>query len=178
MTATARKPAIEPFVISRVFDAPRELVFKAFTEPEHMKNWWGPKGFKVIAQSMDLRPGGMYHYGLQAPDGNTMWGRFIYREIAAPQYIVLVSSFSDEKGGITRHPMSPDWPIEMLSTFLFEDAGEGRTKLTVKWVPINESDEERQTFEKGRPSMMAGWTGTMVQLEKYLSDVKDQGASS
>ncbi len=151
MTATARKPAIEPFVISRVFDAPRELVFKAFTEPEHMKNWWGPKGFKVIAQSMDLRPGGMYHYGLQAPDGNTMWGRFIYREIAAPERIVFVSSFSDEKGGVTRHPMSPDWPIEMLSTFLFEDLGDDRTKFTVIWAPINETDKERETFEKGRP---------------------------
>ena len=107
MSVTERKPAIEPFVISRVFDAPRELVFKAFTDPERMKHWWGPKGFKVIAQNMDLRPGGMYHYGLEAPDGNTMWGRFVYREIAAPERIVFVNSFSDEKGGLTRHPMSP-----------------------------------------------------------------------
>jgi uncharacterized protein YndB with AHSA1/START domain len=178
MTATARKPAIEPFVISRVFDAPRELVFKAFTEPEHMKNWWGPKGFKVIAQSMDLRPGGMYHYGLQAPDGNTMWGRFIYREIAAPERIVFVSSFSDERGGLTRHPMSPDWPVEMLSTFLFEDLGDDRTKFMVIWAPINETDKERETFEKGRPSMTGGWTGTMEQLEKYLAEVKGRAAKA
>src|SRR5262245_62877079 len=96
----------EEFVISRVLDAPRELVFKAFTDPEHMKHWWGPKGFKVVASKMDLRPGGRYHYGLQAPDGSTIWGRFIYREIAAPQLIGLINSFSDENGRVTRHPMN------------------------------------------------------------------------
>ena len=178
MTATAREAAIDPFVISRVFDAPRELVFKAFTEPERMKHWWGPKGFTVIAQTMDLRPGGMYHYGLKAPDGNTMWGRFVYREIAAPERIVFVNSFSDEKGGLTRHPMSPSWPLEMLSTFLFEDLGNERTKLTIIWAPINETDQERGTFEKGRPSMTGGWTGTFEKLEGYLAEFKGQAAKA
>lgn len=172
MTKTAEKSSTEPFVISRVFDAPRELVFKAFTEPEHMKHWWGPKGFKVIASEMDLRPGGMYHYGLQAPDGSTMWGRFIYREIAAPELIVLINSFSDAKGGITRHPMNSSWPSEMLSRFSFEEAGDGKTKLTISWAPINESDEERETFDKGRPSMTQGWSGTFEQLEAYLAAVQ------
>src|SRR5215510_12390691 len=73
------------FVISRKLAAPRTLVFAAFTEPERMKHWWGPKGFKVIAATMDLRPGGIYHYGLQAPDGSTMWGKFVYREIVRPE---------------------------------------------------------------------------------------------
>ena len=168
MTSAAEKPKTEPFVISRVFDAPRELVFKTFTDPEHMKHWWGPKGFNVIASSMDLRPGGTYHYGLQAPDGSTMWGRFLYQEIAAPERIVLISSFSDANGGVTRHPMSPGWPLEMLSIFSFEDVG-GKTKLTISWAPINESDEERATFEKGRPSMTQGWSGTFEQLEAYLA---------
>ncbi len=99
-----------------------------------MKHWWGPKGFTVVAASMDLRPGGIYHYGLRAPDGSTMWGKFVYREIVRPERIVLVNSFSDEAGNLTRHPMSPTWPLEMLSTFLF--AGEqGRTTFTIKWVP-------------------------------------------
>src|SRR5438270_3022082 len=92
------------FVITRGFDAPRERVFAAFTEPEEMKKWWGPKGFTVIASKMDLRPGGTYHYGMRAPDGSTIWGKFVYREILPPERIVLVNSFSDEAGGITRHP--------------------------------------------------------------------------
>jgi uncharacterized protein YndB with AHSA1/START domain len=162
----------EPFVISRVFDAPRELVFKAFTEPERMKEWWGPKGFKGIAGEMDLRPGGRYHYGLQAPDGSTMWGLFVYREVSAPERIVLVNSFSDAEGGLTRHPMNPKWPLRLLSIFTFEDAGGGKTKLTVSWTPIEESDEERAVFEQARPSMTQGWSGTFEQLETYLAAVQ------
>ena len=172
MTTSAEKPKVEPFVISRVFDAPRGLVFNAFTEVEHLKHWWGPKGSKVIAAELDLRPGGTYHFALQAPDGSTMWGRFVYREIAAPERIVFVHSFSDEKGGLTRHPMSPDWPIEMLSTFLFEDVGSNRTKVTINWVPINATDIERQTFDDGRGSMTQGWTGTFDKLESYLAGKK------
>ncbi len=172
MTKATEKPKTEPFVISRVFDAPRELVFKAMTDPEHMKHWFGPKGFKTIAQTMDLRPGGIYHYGLQAPDGSTMWGRFVYREIAAPERIVLVNSFSDAEGGITRHPMSPTWPLEMLSIYSLEEVEEGRTKVTISWAPFNASDEELATFDQGRPSMTQGFSGTFAQLEAYLEDIQ------
>jgi uncharacterized protein YndB with AHSA1/START domain len=101
-----------------------------------------------------------------------MWARFVYREIAAPERIVFVHSFSDEKGGLTRHPMSPDWPIEMLSTFLFEDVGSNRTKVTINWVPINATDVERETFEEGRGSMTQGWAGTFDKLESYLAGKK------
>jgi uncharacterized protein YndB with AHSA1/START domain len=178
MSATTARPGTEPFVITRVFDAPRELVFKVFTEPEHMKHWWGPKGFKVLSSNMDLRPGGIYHYGLQAPDGSAMWGRFVYREIMAPERIVLVNSFSDEKGGVTRHPLNASWPLELLSTFTFEDVGDDRTRLTISWLPINETDAERESFEKGRPSMTGGWTGTLQQLEAYLATLTGRPASA
>jgi uncharacterized protein YndB with AHSA1/START domain len=121
---------------------------------------------------MDLRPGGMYHYGLEAPDGSTMWGRFIYQEISAPESIILISSFSDAEGGVTRHPMSPNWPLQMLSRFSFEETGDEKTKLTISWTPINESDEELATFEKARPSMTQGWSGTFEQLEAYLASAQ------
>jgi uncharacterized protein YndB with AHSA1/START domain len=174
MSIAAAKPNIEPFVISRTFDAPRELVFKAFTDVDRLKHWWGPKGFKVITSTIDLRPGGIYHYSLQAPDGTAMWGRFVFREIAAPERIVYVSSFSDEKGGLTRHFMHEKWPLELLSTLLFEDAGSGRTKVTLSWVPINENDVERETFDDNRESMTQGWTGTFENLDHYLAGLKSQ----
>ena len=83
------------FVISRVLDAPRDLVWKCFTDPEHMKHWWGPKGVKVLASKMDLRPGGTYHYGMQVPDGPMMWGKFVYREIVPPERLVATELFDD-----------------------------------------------------------------------------------
>jgi len=164
----ANPGASKEFVISRTFDAPRATVFKAFTEPERMKQWWGPKGFTVVSNKMDLRPGGTYHYCLRAPDGKEMWGKFVYREIAPPERIVFVNSFSDAKGGVTRHPMSPSWPREMLSTFLFSEK-DGRTTFTVKWSPLDPDPTERATFDGGHESMKQGWTGTMDQLEAYLA---------
>lgn len=157
------------FEISRVFDAPRDLVWRCFTEPEHMKQWWGPKGVKVVKSEMDLRPGGTYHYAMQMPDGAVMWGKFTYREIVPPSKLVFINCFSDEHGGVTRHPMAPNWPLEMLSTFSFEALGNGKTRFTVRWAPYNATEEERKTFDAGHASMNQGWSGTMEQLEAYLA---------
>ncbi len=163
-------PAIEPFVISRTFDAPRELVFAAFTEPARMREWWGPKGFTVIKQAMDLRPGGAYHYGLESSTGQAMWGKLIFREIAPPKRLVFITCFSDAEGGVTRHPMAATWPLETLSTHTFEDAG-GKTKATIRWEPVNASAEEIATFNAAHASMTGGWNGTMDQLAAYLATV-------
>jgi uncharacterized protein YndB with AHSA1/START domain len=118
---------------------------------------------------MDLRVGGTYHYGLKAPDGTPMWGLFVFREIVPNKKLVFVSSFSDEKAGVTRHPGHERWPLEMLSTFSLDDAGDGRTRFTVSWQPHNATAEERETFEAGRESMKQGWAGTFEQLEAYLA---------
>lgn len=167
--------AVREFVISRSFDAPRELMFRVWTDPEHMQHWWGPKGFTVVYHKMDLRPGGSYHYCLRAPDGQHMWGKFVYRAVVKPERIVFVNSFSDEKGGITKHPMSPTWPLEMLSTITFTEQA-GRTTVTVRWLPLNATEEERQTFETGFDSMQQGWTGTLDQLTAYLADATKERA--
>src|SRR3954453_17495733 len=133
-----------------------------------MKQWWGPKGFTGVASKMDLRPGGSYLYGMKAPDGSAMWGRFVYREVVPPQKLVVINSFSDEAGGVTRHPMAPTWPLEMLSVFTFEELGD-KTKFTVHWSPLNASEEERATFAEGHASMQQGWGGTLDKLESYLA---------
>ena len=162
----------EDFVMSRVFDVPRDLLWKCFTEPERMKQWWGPKGFKVLSVKMDLRPGGSYHYGMQSPDGHAMWGKFVFREVVPQERLVFINSFSDEKGGITRHPGNENWPLELLSSFTFEDMPGGKTKFTVRWAPHNANEEERKSFDTNRDSMRQGWGGTMDQLEAYLTRAK------
>ena len=159
----------QEFVISRVFDAPRDLVWKCFTDPERMQQWWGPKGVAVVKSEMDLRPGGRYLYAMRSPDGTVMWGKMAYREITPPSRIVFVNSFSDEAGGTTRHPMAPTWPLEMLSVFQFEDLG-GKTKFTVTWSPLNATEEEKATFAAGHGSMNQGWTGTLDKLTAYLPE--------
>jgi len=167
----AGNPAIKPFVISRAFDVPRERMWKAWTERDELMQWFGPKGFKMTTAKLDFRPGGTFHYCLRSPDGKEMWGKFVYREIAAPERIVLVNSFSDETGGITRHPMSPTWPREMLSTFTLAQQG-GKTTVNIEWIPLNPTDEERKTFDGAHDGMKQGWTGTMDQLADYLAKTK------
>lgn len=160
------------FVMSRVFDAPRALLWQCFTDAERMKHWWGPKGFTVLSSKMDLRVGGSYHYGMKTPDGGAMWGLFKYREIVPQEKLVFVNAFSDEQGGITRHPGSAKWPLYMLSTFTFEDAPDGKTKFTVTWRTLDATAEEQKTFDTMHASMTQGWGGTMNALETYLKQLQ------
>ena len=159
------------FVISRVFDAPRETVWKAFTEAERLKQWWGPKGVTVVAAKVDLRPGGVGHYGIRTADGDVMWGKFVYREITEPERLVWVNSFSDEAGGMTRHPLSPTWPLEMLTVVTFEEE-HGKTKLTIRWSPLNPTTEEQQTFDAGHDGMRSGWDGCLDRLGAHLANAQ------
>jgi len=155
------------FAISRVLCAPRELVWKAWTDPGDMARWWGPKAFTNPVCEMDVRPGGLFHYGMRSPDGHEMWGRFGYREILAPERLVFVISFSDEKGGVTRHPMSATWPLEVLNVLSLSEHGD-KTTLTLRGVPVNATEAERKTFEAGHASMQQGFKGTLDQLAEYL----------
>jgi len=172
VTKTVGQPQVPEFIISRTFDAPRDLIWRCFTDPAHMQHWWGPKGFKVLSSKMDFRVGGTYHYGLEAPNGAVMWGRFVYREIVPQERIVFTNSFSDEAGGVTRHPMHKSWPLLLTTTFTFEDAPGGKTVFTVHWRPLDATPEEMKTFDDNRTSMKMGWTGTMDQLDAYLPKAK------
>ena len=161
-----------PFTISRDLEAPRPLVFQVQTDPKHLANWLSPEGFKTIHAAMDFGVGGTYHYGLEGPGGMRMWGLQKFREIAPNEKIVLIQSFSDEDGGLTRHPMAPDWPLEMLSTTTFEDIGPGVTRLTISWLPYNSDEAGIRAFEAGRASMTGGFSGTLAKLEAYLAELQ------
>jgi uncharacterized protein YndB with AHSA1/START domain len=157
-----------PFVISREFDAPRDLVWKTWTEGARLKQWWGPKDFVVHTCKVDLKPGGLFLYGMTAPDGSDMWGRFQYLEVDAPKKLVFILSFSDPAGGISRHPWHMAWPLQMLSSVTFESMG-SRTMVTVQSEPHEAGAEEARTFYDGRDSMKQGWTGTFEKLQDHLA---------
>jgi uncharacterized protein YndB with AHSA1/START domain len=163
----AQTNEIKPFVMTHEVDAPRDLVFKVWTENEHLKKWMSPKGFVMTEATNDLRPGGTFLYCLRSPDGKELWGKWVYREITPPSRIVLVNSFSDPKGGLTRHPMSATWPLEMLATTTLTE-NNGRTSLSLEWIRLNPTDEERKTCETTHDGMRIGWSGTFEQLDAYL----------
>jgi uncharacterized protein YndB with AHSA1/START domain len=155
-------------VITRIFDAPRELVFKVWTESEHLKHWWGPKGFTLGVSKLDFRPGGVFHYSMHSPDGHEMWGKFVYREIVAPEKIVFINSFSDAEGNTVRAPFSPTWPLEILNNMTLAEH-EGKTTLTLRGGPINATEDEHKTFTGMHEGMQQGFAGTFDQLAEYLA---------
>jgi len=120
--------------ITRIFNAPRELVWKAWSEPEHFKRWWGPKTFTAPECKLDFRVGGKYLNCMRAPDGKDYWSTGVYREIVPLERIVYTDNFADEKGNIVPasfYGMPGDFPEEMVVTVTFEDLN-GKTKMTLR----------------------------------------------
>jgi uncharacterized protein YndB with AHSA1/START domain len=168
LAASAGASPSGEFVISRVFDVPRELVWQAHSELDRLKHWWGPKGFTWLTGTLDFRPGGMFYYGMRSPKGEEMWGRFVYREIVKPERIVFINSFSDAKGGLTRAPFAGNWPLEVLNNLTLNEE-DGKTTLTLRGGPINASEEERKMYASMFRSMERGFGGTFDQLAAYLA---------
>jgi uncharacterized protein YndB with AHSA1/START domain len=157
------------FVITRSYEAPRELVWRAFADGEALAQWWGPKGFTLTVFGFEFRPGGTCHYRLDGPNGHTMWARFTYREIAAPERIVFVNAFSDEAGNLSRAPFFDGrWPLEVLMTVTLSEQ-DGTTTVTLRSHPINATDVEVETFESNIESMSQGFGNAFDQLEAYLA---------
>ncbi len=157
----------QEFTISRVFDAPRETVWRAFTTLEHLKHWWGPKGLVWIDGTLDLRPGGTFHYGMRTPDGQEMWGRWVFLEIVPPERLAIRFSFADRQGNPVHHPMSPTWPLEMRGISTFAAQG-NKTLLTTRVVALDADEEAIRSFEAGFDGMTQGFGGTYDQLDAYL----------
>jgi uncharacterized protein YndB with AHSA1/START domain len=155
-------------IISRLYDAPRNLVWKAWTDPARLARWWGPKGFEMLDDKLDLRPGGRYLYGMRAPNGMELWGKFVYSQVLPPERLVFINSFSDKSGGTTCHFASPTWPLEVLNVLTLAEQ-DGRTTLTLEGAPINATEEERNTYQTGFDSMRNGFGGATDQLEAFLA---------
>jgi uncharacterized protein YndB with AHSA1/START domain len=150
----AAESAERELVITRIFDAHRSLVFKAWTEPEHLVHWWGPRGFTSTIIANDVRPGGTYRVHMRGPEGDDHWSQGVYREVVEPERLVLAGAWTDANG----KPTSP----ETLLTVTFEEH-EGKTKLTL----------HQAVFESvtARDAHRGGWTSSLDCLAEYLATV-------
>lgn len=159
----------QTFEISRVFAAPRQRVWEAWTKPEQFAIWFGPKGSKGEVKHFELRPGGYLHTRMEGPDGSVSWGKNVYVEIDAPRRLVWEQSFSNEAAEIAPAPFPMAWPLRMLTTVILEDEG-ANTRVTLRWEPLDASEEALASFVRMIPSMTGGWTGTFDQLDDFLAE--------
>lgn len=156
------------FVITRGFKVSRDRVWKAWSEPDQLKNWWGPKGCSIEIPHFEFRPGGFFHYAMKFTNAPTMWGRFNYREITAPERIVWLNSFSNDRCGIARAPFSEICPLEIQNSVTLAEHT-GTTTVTLCAEPFGEVEKERKYFEELHQSLEQGYGGTFEQLANYLS---------
>jgi uncharacterized protein YndB with AHSA1/START domain len=157
------------FTISREFDAPRAKLFELWIRPEHLGKWFGPKGFELEIKSADIRTGGSSLTRMKSPDGLVIWGKWIIREILPPERLIFIDCFSNESGGLERHPLAPTWPQHNLTTVTFEELGAKKTRVTVQWTPVQETAEELAMFAASHDSMRGGWTGTFDRLAECVA---------
>jgi len=143
-------------VFTRVYDAPRELVFDAWTDPKHLVQWWGPDGFTTTTRSIDVRPGGVWRFVMHGPDGTDYENRITYDEIVRPQRLVYRHGGGDDVE-----------PVAFQTTVTFEADG-GKTKLTMRMVFPSAAERDR-VVEKYRA--VEGANQTLSRLAKHL-DIK------
>ena len=156
------------FMISRSFPVSRQRLYQACSNAEEMLAWFSPPGAKTIKAELDFKAGGTFFYGMQMPDGNMMYGKSLYVEIVPNEKIIYYTRFADEHGNIISHPMSPTWPKEMHTTFLFADEGETNSHLTVIWNYDGDDPLQKSTFMGAKSGMRLGWTGTLDGLTNYF----------
>lgn len=148
--------------ITRFFDAPRELVWQAWTDPQHLMRWWGPEHFTSPRCTLDLRVGGKFLFCMQAPDGQKFWSTGVYQEVIAPERIVYTDSFADEQGNAvpaSYYGMGEDIPFTMQVTVTFEDIA-GETKMTLRHEGIPAGEMSEMTAQ--------GWNGSFDKLAESL----------
>lgn len=157
---------VERMVVTRVFDAPRELVWKAWTESKYVMQWWGPKGFTAPVCHMDFRVGGKSLLCMRTPDGQDGWNGIEYHEIVPFEKIVSSMYFSDAEGNkIDPEQLGmEDEAIEgAYDVTLFEDLGDGRTKVTVIG---------NEPMESARNSgQLEGWRETLEKVAAVVQDL-------
>lgn len=123
---------------SCVFNAPREVVWQAWTRPDRLMRWFAPEHFTPASARVDLRPGGHFLYCMRSPEGVEFWGKGMYREVTPPERLVYVDSFADEEGNPIRpeqYGLSPDYPAETVVTVTLADQG-SKTLLTLTHVGL------------------------------------------
>ena len=159
--------ARKELTITHIFNTPREVVWKAWTDPEEFTKWWGPKEFTTPIIKIDLKMGGNHFNCMQAPDGEKFCSIGTYQEIDPPNKLVVTDSFADEDGNIvpsTYYGLGEGFPMEMLLKVYFEEQ-DGKTKLTLRHSNIDNISESDLN------DMRQGWIESLEKLDEYLNKI-------
>ena len=158
------------YVLERTFAAPRDLVWRTWTEPALLARWYGPN-VETIVHKLDLKPGGLWLVEMRFGSGTSGFQRVEYLEVKAPEKLVWLHATADADWKVTANPMMPDWPRLLLTTVTFAEEGAG-TRLRLTWVPHEATEAEVACFAGAIAGMGKGWNAGMELLEKVLAELQ------
>ena len=153
----------------RVFKAPRELVWRTWTDPELLQRWYGP-GVDTIIHRFDLQPGGEWRNEMRWGEKSDL-SKMVFQEVTAPERLVWLHSSADKDWNVAPSQMMPDWPKTLLTTVSFDDEG-GQTRVVLTQVPVDASDAESACFAKMMAGMDNGWGSGYKIIDEILAELQ------
>jgi uncharacterized protein YndB with AHSA1/START domain len=157
------------YVLEREFDAPRELVWRTWTEPALLARWYGPN-VETVIHRLDVRPGGLWLNEMKWGD-KSHYQRAEYTDVVKPEKLVCLMSTTDADWNVIPSPMMANWPRILLTTVTFEEAND-RTKMCLTWAPYEATDAEIACFTAAVEGMGKGWGAGMDLLEQLLAELQ------
>lgn len=160
---------VPTYVLEREFDAPRELVWKVWTDAELLPRWYGP-GVETIVHHLEVKPGGLWLDEMRM-GGGSHYERIEYTEVTPPERLVWLHSVCDADWNVAANPMMPDWPLVLLTTVTFDQDG-GRTRLRLTWEPHEAIAAETAAFAGAMGSLDRGWGAGMELIGELLAEMQ------
>ncbi len=160
---------IPTYILERTFDAPRELVWKTWTDPVLLARWYGPN-IETIIHQLDVVPGGLWLNEMKMGE-RSGYQRSEYTEVTPPERLVMLMSNTDADWNNAPNPMMPDWPSTLLTVVTFEEDA-GKTKMRLAWSPHEASEAEIAAFGAAMEGLGKGWGAGMVLLEELLAELQ------
>lgn len=157
------------YVLDRVFDAPREMVWRAWTNPELLSRWYGP-GIDTIIHKFDLEPGGMWLNEMKWGEKSDL-SKMVFQEVVPLEKMVWHHSSTDADWNVVSNPMMPDWPRVLLTTVTFTDDG-SKTRVRLSQVPLDATDAEIACFASAMAGMDKGWGSGFKIIEEILAELQ------
>jgi len=154
------------FTLVREFDAPKKLVFNAFSNAEALNEWWGPVESLNSVVSLDFRPGGIFHFKMDF-NGQISYGRFLFKKIEPHDLLEFTNAFADEQARVVKAPFDIPLPLEIFYRLVFTGSN-NKTTITLTGEPVNASPEETESFQAINASMQEGFGATFDKLSIYL----------
>lgn len=157
------------YILDRIFDAPRELVWRAWTDPDILHRWYGPN-IETVIHKFDLKPGGSWLNEMKMR-GMSDFSKMTFQEVVEPEKLVWHHSSTDSDWNVAASPMMADWPRTLLTTVTFEVMG-GKTNVRLSQIPLDSTDAEIACFAAAMAGMDGGWGGGYAIIDELLVELQ------